>query len=589
MPNDVKPDECSSPQDCIAKVYQVLDTSRSSGQSPSNEELAIIVKLLTFGENAMPYIVDLLADDDKLIARIGAVALRKAKSIDQKYLPQMIKALEADVSWLAPALATIGTPKAAEATVKKYLIASSSPHNQESYALKLFGENAFPAILKAAKCEFGCDARTYYLLGYVLGRMEEDREQAANLLIKLLDDKTLPESVWLGVLEMISFLDKPGLVIEDKLLKIKETTPRLADAVNQALIGIKSKHSGKIYADIFNINFDRSKLVNVAYLGLSGYEAGETIIRGLGSSDSETQVLSARTLGFIGYTPAANRLIELLNDHSNVKLNWVAADALGRMKSKLAEPALKIIAEVHWYPPVKEAAKKAIQRINDDEHYKAGLHKNNFVFDFYNYGNFDLQVCEKIALEPIVESKDKKLYRHTSAEKLKSLAYSSFIISYGANNEAEQKATDPNATIVVNKDNIVEHRKQIKQVPKVALRGDGGWLAGSNRGEWGGELVYIADKTSVTKILDRNVEDIYEFGTGYIATTGLAHLGQNNGIIYQLLHKEDGPWQTTEWIVLPGAPRSSWFVETGELLINTHNGGSILLSQDGSMRMASCK
>ena len=142
---------------------------------------------------------------------------------------------------------------------------------------------------------------------------------------------------------------------------------------------------------------------------------------------------------------------------------------------------------------------------------------------------------------------------------------------------------------MVNDQNIVEHRQEIKQVPSLALRVDGGWLAGSNRGEWGGELVYVADNGKSTQLLDTNIEDIYQLGDRYIATAGLAHLSMNNGMIYQLMQTEDGTWQAKEWLMLPGAPDSSWLVETGELLINTIGGGSILLAKNGTMRMAECK
>jgi hypothetical protein len=69
---------------------------------------------------------------------------------------------------------------------------------------------------------------------------------------------------------------------------------------------------------------------------------------------------------------------------------------------------------------------------------------------------------------------------------------------------------------------------------------------------------------------------------------GLAHLTMNNGVIYEVDEGRDGTWRSRAWRVLPGAPRSSWLVETGELLVNTVSGGSILISEDGSMRMAPC-
>ncbi|MDH5763792.1 MAG: HEAT repeat domain-containing protein [Nitrospinota bacterium] len=585
---DVNLDTCQSPKDCIAKLYKVLDRSRSPGQYPSLKEQAIIKKLLELGEDAMPFIVQLLEEDDELIASIGAVALREATSIDKKYLPQIVKGLNKDVSWLAPALAKIGTPEAAEVAVKKFLVSKSAPHNQENYALILFGKRALPAIIKAAKCEFGCNDKTHYLLGYALGEMEQNREDAAQLLIKVAEDSSLSAEVRKGALYMISFLDKPGLAIEDNLLRIRENETSLKNAANHALIGIKSKHSGKIYADVLANGGDKLVLRDIAELGTSGNEAGVAIIDLLDSDDMEKRLMAARTLGFIKYTPATSKLIQLLNEPSDVQLNWVAAESLGRMKSEIAIPALHNAALSHWYPPVKEAAKNAIEHIKSGKVYKSKFHKNNFSFEYFNYQNFGMKSCKNISLEAKPEPKDQKLYKSYAKEKLESLAYQSVIIGYGAKDEEQQIAEDPDGVIEVNESNIVEHRQEIKQVPHVALRVEGGWLAGSNRGEWGGELVYIPDKGKTISVLNKNIEDIYKFGDKYITTTGLAHLSSNNGMVYELFQGKDGYWQEKEWLKLPGSPISSRFVETGEILINTSGGGSILLSKNGSMQMATC-
>ena len=62
----------------------------------------------------------------------------------------------------------------------------------------------------------------------------------------------------------------------------------------------------------------------------------------------------------------------------------------------------------------------------------------------------------------------------------------------------------------------------------------------------------------------------------------------NSGMIFKLQRGENGQWVSIPWINLPGAPKTSWYVETGELLINTYGGGSLLLSNDDSFRMAEC-
>lgn len=142
--------------------------------------------------------------------------------------------------------------------------------------------------------------------------------------------------------------------------------------------------------------------------------------------------------------------------------------------------------------------------------------------------------------------------------------------------------------IEVTPENIIEHKTSLEQVPDLALRVEGGWLVGSNRGEWGGELVFIGDDGAKVRVLSANIEDIYQLGDEIIATTGLAHLGSNSGMIFKLFYDKNNGWTAQEWIKLPGSPQSSWFVETRELLINVLRGGSILLSKDGTMRIAPC-
>ena len=92
----------------------------------------------------------------------------------------------------------------------------------------------------------------------------------------------------------------------------------------------------------------------------------------------------------------------------------------------------------------------------------------------------------------IEESSSKKLRYGTSKKKLESLSYKSEIIGYGVSDEEEQKQKAAGKDIVeVTPGNMVRHVESIDQVPGIALRAANGWLAGSSRGEWGGELVFV--------------------------------------------------------------------------------------------------
>lgn len=128
----------------------------------------------------------------------------------------------------------------------------------------------------------------------------------------------------------------------------------------------------------------------------------------------------------------------------------------------------------------------------------------------------------------------------------------------------------------------------MKHVPTVALQVDGGWLAGSDRGEWGGELMFIGDDGSQQMVIEENVEDIYRLGDRYVATVGLAHLGSNTGAVLELRRDADGHWQASPWRVLPAAPQSSFLTRKGDLLVTVYSDTPIVVSPDGTMRMAVC-
>ena len=162
------------------------------------------------------------------------------------------------------------------------------------------------------------------------------------------------------------------------------------------------------------------------------------------------------------------------------------------------------------------------------------------------------------------------------------------VISCGPATEPERIGDGKNEVIVLKPDNVVQHRRPIKQEPSVALRVDGGWLAGSSRGEWGGELVFIADDGPAVVPLDENVLDIHGLGERTVVLTGLSHMGMNNGMVREVSRDASGHWTVRPWRALPGAPSQSWRVETGELLIDVYGGGTLLLHPDGSFRMAPC-
>ena len=177
---------------------------------------------------------------------------------------------------------------------------------------------------------------------------------------------------------------------------------------------------------------------------------------------------AARTLGFIDYQAAVPLLIQAINDSSDVRLDWVAVQSLGRLRNKTAVDALQRAASQHWYSPVRRAATEALAHIRDGTPYKAQYHTDNFPFDFFAYEHIaeSGDECHAIAIPPLPDAQARKL--RATSDGVSNLSYRKRV-------EPEEPDSKP---------------RTVTETPQIALRVTNGWLTGTNHGEWGGELVF---------------------------------------------------------------------------------------------------
>ena len=124
-------------------------------------------------------------------------------------------------------------------------------------------------------------------------------------------------------------------------------------------------------------------------------------------------------------------------------------------------------------------------------------------------------------------------------------------------------------------------------VPNAALQVTDGWLLGRDHGEFGGELVFVDHAGHATPLVDDNIDGVARLGSRIVAVGGLAHLGGNRGLAYEVARDAKGRWSAHPWRVLPGAPWGAALQSDGSWMIDT-NSGTILLAPDGGLRMATC-
>jgi hypothetical protein len=259
----------------------------------------------------------------------------------------------------------------------------------------------------------------------------------------------------------------------------------------------------------------------------------------------------------------------LANDE-DWRLVLVAAESLGRLGAKEALQALESISKSHWYPHVQNVALKSIQVLEGNGKLEPIPDRNHWLFPFYffDYQNsFELETFtnakSKIRPIPLLHGDPDEV----EAALLQKLAYKAEI------EELNGRLHKP------------------KQVPSVGLKVEDGYIVGSDRGEWGGELVFIDQKGRQRTLLKKNVHGIYKMPFGILALTGLAHMFSNEGIACRIFKDTDGNWKAKQWKTLPGQPNRSGLTADAELFIKILTSEetapvAVIISSDGKLRMA---
>ena len=114
--------------------------------------------------------------------------------------------------------------------------------------------------------------------------------------------------------------------------------------------------------------------------------------------------------------------------------------------------------------------------------------------------------------------------------------------------------------------------KTVVVEPTIERPAFGGHILGSHRGEWGGELAYRHPDGRTEVLLHEPVDAIESFVGRQLAFVGLAHLGLNEGAIYEVKVDRSGDIAVEVVAELTGAPIYSGRGRSGELLFLTASG-----------------
>ncbi len=277
---------------------------------------------------------------------------------------------------------------------------------------------------------------------------------------------------------------------------------------------------------------------------------------------------AAESLGLTGNRAAVDELIVALTNDEDWRLSFVSAIALGRLGDARAVPALTAVAESHWYPQVRSAARKALAVIAGRDSYPKD---GKPIAGVFFIGPLLPDYLDQTYLEQLHVA-----YTAHSERTLRP--------GIGELTHTELDRAPDNLSTGSSLDRY--RRRHAGYRPSCGLRVDGGILFGRSYGEWGGDLVFVSSPTDVRLLIDDNITGIHHTPSGIIAVAGCAHMGNRIAHLYLVTKSADGTWSARKWRSLPAAPRRSGFLPDGRLYIECANREDVALSADGKLTLA---
>lgn len=547
----------SSPETLV----QRLKTTANPEIGIKKEEQEIAKQLQALGARAIPHLLPLLADKNPAIRDLASYTLRDIEGLTEEHLDALMDSRRRGDGWIPLGIARIGTPRAIGFLVEE-LVRERETQTQVTIAIEQLGEKAVPFLVQVYERETDWPPELESTLHFVFHSLGEKAAAAVGPLMKIATDRAQPAAKRRSAIVALGAIGEPAAEAVSELQHSKEswallrgdTTDdyELDQSVDDASIRVRTADAVPILTRRLAQSPDAHAttliLRDVARLQSRGTSAGPAVSRLLSDADWDVRVAAATTLGYIGYKEARHQLIALLERPEDWRLTRSAAEALGRLRSDEAGEKLALLSRGHWFPPVREAAFRALAELQQAEPSAVSDGGQALTFSFFDYEDAGAK------LESLKESEAKALRFRVAAT----------------------------PRVVTAKVKTAGGANQTQKC--MGLKLEDGHLVGTDNGEWGGEIRFIDRDGNSNLIAGVNTEGLYETAAGILAVTGLAHLDMNGGVIYKLSRSAAASWTAEKWRALPGAPRFSRLLENGDLLVSCY-GGIVRVSPEGEMRL----
>ena len=293
-------------------------------------------------------------------------------------------------------------------------------------------------------------------------------------------------------------------------------------------------------------------LQDIAKLGTDGKSAGPAVKKLLEDPDWDVQVAAARTIGYIGAAKSIDVLIDLMERKDDWRLPFVAAESLGQLKVERAEPALSVLWNNHWYPPVCDAAGRAIGVIHGKESAE-GSAADRAILEFFKF-----------------KDEREKIDRFERGDWTR-LRLPINLLGETPLPVRVRRSDDRLQT---------EHRLLVETAD--------GHLIINGEDNDGGAIEFVDKKGNVQLVSTVKTKAIYKIDNRFYAVTGPTHPKMKEGFIQMVEKADDGRWITRKFRSLPGEPEISWLLKTHDIAVSC-TGGMVKMAPDGEMKFLTRK
>lgn len=546
--------DCASASQCL----DILDAEvPKQDAGVFDDDVVAIRKILKsrFGDNAKYALLDRAISGRGGWRNLAGALLMDWGGWTEADVPKLRDALRLNNgSWIARCLADIGSPQAIKALVEDFEVGGF--HTQTGWALKSVGPSVLPYLLPLLETpSYGeIPPENDYREGW---------RSAAELIGEFRSRATVVADDWTAIaknrrerpvrrIAALRGLNSMGSYIGDKAIALRpllrDRNEKLAAAAFETLTSAHDPFVVRRLAQSCRpkagkwdeFSFDSMLcLRTLSEFGTNANSAGDLVEAFLASPSKSEQLYAIETLGLIGRRDSIPKIEPFLfsKDWRQV---YAAVRALGQLGAKGSVAKIEEAVREHWLSELERHGERVATALLRNQPYSHPYRNDNIWSPFIHFADYDTLLADSSCEWGVWEYQGEQLKFE------------------GAQAEGD---------IVIS-----------------LADGD---LVGTDRGEFGGALVWKPKSGAPVTLIDDNTGFIFPVVDGFISIHGLAHLTFNKGFAAHIRRSPDGKFEAEEVARFTGWVSRAKRLQ-GDTFAAESDGRVVIFSPGGIMEAAHC-